>query len=85
MGRRSVQIAFSCTKKAAGITRDDVTIHALRHSFACALLRGGASLVEIQRLMGHQSLETTSIYLHVTGVELRDAVAAHSLREYGIL
>ncbi|MEA3403424.1 MAG: tyrosine-type recombinase/integrase [Armatimonadota bacterium] len=79
LGRHAVQVAFRRAKRIAGIDRDGVTIHTLRHSFASALLRGGASLVEIQQLMGHASLETTSIYLHVTGVELREAVAAHSL------
>jgi len=79
LGRHAVQTTFRRAKKGAGIEREDVTIHTLRHSFACALLRGGASLVEIQQLMGHASLETTSVYLHVTGVELKEAVAAHSL------
>lgn len=79
MGRHAVQATFERVKRVAGITREDVTIHTLRHSFACALLRGGANLVEIQQLMGHASLETTSVYLHVTGAELRNAIAAHSL------
>jgi len=70
LGRHAVAVTFKRAKRMAGIDRPEVTVHTLRHSFACALLRGGASVVAIQRLMGHASLDTTSIYLHVTGVEL---------------
>ena len=79
MGRHAVTVTLKRAKRMAGIDRPEVTIHTLRHSFACALLRGGAGVVAIQRLMGHASLDTTSIYLHVTGVELAEAVRAHSL------
>lgn len=54
-------------------------MHTLRHSFACALLKGGTNVVAIQQLLGHASLETTSIYLHVSGEEPREAVSSHML------
>jgi len=46
------------------------TIHTLRHTFATRLLNKDVSLVNIKNLMGHRSLESTQIYLHVTGKEL---------------
>lgn len=41
-----------------------ITAHALRHSFATNLLAGGASITQVQELLGHNSVETTQIYLH---------------------
>lgn len=41
-----------------------VTAHTLRHSFATNLLAAGASITQVQELMGHSSVETTQVYTH---------------------
>ena len=43
-----------------------VSLHTLRHSYATHLLEAGVSLKAIQKYMGHSSLQTTMVYLHLT-------------------
>ena len=45
--------------------------HMLRHSYASELLEDGYSIVEVQKLLGHEDLETTSLYLHLVDEGLR--------------
>ncbi len=51
-----------------------ISCHMLRHSFASNLVKKKVGLVEIQKLLGHSSLKTTSVYTHVDNEQLFDAV-----------
>lgn len=53
-----------------------VTAHILRHSFASNLLKNGVDILRIQKLLGHASIKTTSIYTHTNIVDLGQAVNA---------
>ena len=59
--------------QAAGITGVRVSPHTLRHSFALAYLRNGGSVLELQKLLGHESLEMTKRYVNLAESDLAQA------------
>lgn len=71
--RNMVFIIVRDLARLAGIRRP-IGPHTLRHSFASHLLEGGANLRAIQMMLGHASIETTEIYLHVQTSRLREQI-----------
>ena len=62
---RTIQRVFEDAVNRAGITKD-VSVHSLRHAFATHLIDAGADVFHIQRLMGHSSIKTTTVYIHIS-------------------
>ncbi len=77
--RTMILIMIKRQAEAAGIQKT-ISPHTLRHSFATALLEGGADLRAIQMMMGHESIATTEIYTHVDMSTLRQQILEHHPR-----
>ena len=79
LSRQMVFIIIKQLCELAGI-RKTVSPHTLRHSFATHLLEGGANLRAIQQMLGHESIATTEIYMHIDRTMLRDEILQHHPR-----
>lgn len=77
--RTMILIMVKRQAEAAGIKKI-ISPHTLRHSFATALLKGGADLRIIQELLGHADLGTTEIYTHMDDESLRQEILLHHPR-----
>ena len=77
--RTMILIMIKNTAHDAGIQKT-VSPHTLRHSFATALLQGGANLRAIQEMLGHENISTTQIYTHIDITTLREEILNHHPR-----
>ena len=79
MSVSSVQMAYRLARAASGVNSASTT-HSLRHSYATHLLEEGVSLRQIGHYLGHESLDTTVIYTHLTVIsEARTQAALQTL------
>jgi len=72
IGNRALQKAFARSYKKSGLKKERISFHSLRHSFAVRCMEKGIPLNNIQVLLGHESIKTTSIYLKVNPKDALD-------------
>ena len=79
----SRQSIFKMIKRQALICdiRKDISPHTFRHSFATHLVENGADLRAVQELLGHESITTTEIYMHVDSSKWRKTILDHHPRK----
>ena len=77
-----IKVAFDKWLSLSGITKD-VSMHTLRHEFASFLLEDGASIFQIKELLGHASLNSTAVYLHLANTTAGVVSPADRYVQYG--
>jgi site-specific recombinase XerD len=70
LSETSIRCVLKKAVKKAGITKK-VSLHTLRHSFATHLLENGTNIFYIKELLGHKSIKTTMVYLHLCSKDIR--------------
>jgi integrase/recombinase XerD len=60
--------------RLSGLSKRGYSAHSFRRSFATHLIESGADLFKVQRLLGHQSLDTTKVYINFNSSQLAKAI-----------
>jgi integrase/recombinase XerD len=79
INKRTVQELVEKYIKEAGLDGRKYSVHKLRHTAATLSYRNGADILSVQQLLGHESVSTTQIYVHIVDDQLRKAVNVNPL------
>ena len=78
----AIQVMVKKTLTKAGLDSSLYSTHKLRHTAATLMLQNGVDVRTLQELLGHESLNTTQIYTHISNAELQNAARANPLAEF---
>jgi integrase/recombinase XerD len=67
----TVQMIFRNAHKKAGINKP-IHPHTMRHSFATNMLKNNTNIVHVRNFLGHESVQTTEMYMHIVDEDLRE-------------
>jgi len=74
INKSSLVDIFNRYLRISGTKEKRYSLHSMRYTFAIQLLKRNANIISIQQLMGHKRIESTYIYMHVTGKELVESI-----------
>ncbi|MEW6585363.1 MAG: tyrosine-type recombinase/integrase [Nitrospirota bacterium] len=80
LSKQMIEIRIRRYTRQAGIQKQ-ITPHTFRHTFATELIKNGADITAVQKMLGHARLKTTYIYTKVAGVEVKKTHSKHHPRE----
>ncbi len=80
LSKQIIEIFVRGYAKKAGITKK-VTPHAFRHTFATELVRNGADITAVRKMLGHSSLSITHVYTKVAGLDVKKTHSSYHPRE----
>ncbi len=80
LSKQVVSIMIRTSARGAGLKKQ-VSAHSLRHTFASQLVKNGADVVAVQKMMGHADLKTTQGYIKTLAIDLKKAHAKSHPRE----
>lgn len=79
----TIRIMFNRYLKQAKIRKKGITCHSIRHCFATELIKNGANIVHVQKLLGHKNIESTLIYTKVVPIDIKKTHKKTHPREKG--
>ncbi len=83
LSKQVIELMVRNYAKKAGINKK-VTPHTLRHTFATELIRNGADITAVRKMLGHSSLSATNIYIRVAGSDVKNTHVESHPREKDI-
>jgi len=81
LSKQVVSLMIRNCVKNAGLTKKKISAHTFRHTFASVLVKNGADVVAVQKMLGHRDLRTTQGYIKRLGVDLKKAHSKSHPRE----
>ena len=81
ISNRRVEQIIEARLKACGLSGKGISVHKLRHTAATLLYEGGADVLELKEILGHEHTSTTEIYTHINNSRLKEVAKKSPLSD----